>query len=76
MFWVRMDALAPLLDAHLAECEFEAESGQLDGTFAHAVERVFGLAAMARGARIEEVASACGGARGSSCDGYRYARPS
>jgi lipopolysaccharide biosynthesis protein len=76
MFWVRMDALAPLLDAHLAECEFEPESGQLDGTFAHAVERAFGLAVTARGARIEEVASACGGPPGLSDAGYQYARPS
>ena len=36
MFWVRLEALRPLLDAHLDEWEFEAEQGQIDGTFAHA----------------------------------------
>src|SRR5699024_8907745 len=37
MFWVRPSALRPLLDAHLDTWEFEAETGQVDGTFAHAV---------------------------------------
>ncbi|MEO8748002.1 MAG: glycoside hydrolase family 99-like domain-containing protein, partial [Rhodanobacter sp.] len=35
MFWVRLQALRPLLDAHLEPAEFEPEQGQLDGTFAH-----------------------------------------
>lgn len=40
MFWIRLQALRPLLDAHLNPSLFEAESGQVDGTLAHAVERV------------------------------------
>lgn len=44
MFWARLDALRPLLDLHLDEAEFEAERGQVDGTMAHAVERVMTLA--------------------------------
>lgn len=45
MFWCRRDALAPLrsLPDHLLRCEDEA--GQRDGTLAHALERVMGLAA-------------------------------
>ncbi len=39
MYWVRLEALRPLLDAHLRPSEFEAEVGQTDGTLAHAVER-------------------------------------
>ena len=45
MFWLRPTALRLLLDAHLEVADFEAEVGQLDGTLAHAVERVFSLAA-------------------------------
>ena len=45
MFWLRIEALRPLLDAHLDEWEFEPEEGQVDGTFAHALERVFMLSA-------------------------------
>ena len=60
MFWARLDALGPLLDAHLGEWEFEPESGQVDGTFAHAIERVFALSAAARNMRVVEAASACG----------------
>lgn len=40
MFWVRLSALRPVLDAHLDEWEFEPEQGQLDGTLAHGVERI------------------------------------
>lgn len=60
MFWVRPAALRPLLDAHLDPWEFEDEAGQVDGTFAHAVERVIGLAARATGQRLVTAASLCG----------------
>ena len=49
MFWCRLSALRPLLDAHLDCTEFEHESGQVDGTQAHAIERVFALASTAAG---------------------------
>ena len=39
MFWIRIDALRPLLDIYLDEAAFEEECGQLDGTMAHAIER-------------------------------------
>lgn len=49
MFWLRPAALRLLLDAHLDAQDFDSEAGQLDGTMAHAIERVFVLAANAGG---------------------------
>ncbi len=39
MFWVNLDAIRPLLSYGVAR--FEAEAGQIDATFAHALERAF-----------------------------------
>ncbi len=41
MFWVRLDAIDNLL--HFPIYYFEAEHGQIDGTFPHALERLFGV---------------------------------
>jgi lipopolysaccharide biosynthesis protein len=60
MFWVRLEALRPLLDSHPSEWEFEPERGQVDGTFAHAVERVIQLAVQAAGYRMETAAALSG----------------
>lgn len=43
MFWGRVAALRPLLDTPLALQLFPPESGQLDGTTAHAIERLIGV---------------------------------
>lgn len=45
MCWLRLEALRPLLDAHLSPESFETEQGQVDGTVAHALERCLLLAA-------------------------------
>ncbi|HSX07919.1 MAG TPA: rhamnan synthesis F family protein [Candidatus Saccharimonadales bacterium] len=45
MFWARLDALAPILHQNYGPRQFEGEAGQIDGTFAHALERVFCLSA-------------------------------
>ncbi len=73
MFWLRLEGLRSLLDAHLDEWEFEAEAGQLDGTFAHAVERVFALCVREHGMRVVDAAALCGDAP-VAAGAYPYAR--
>ncbi|THD08470.1 glycoside hydrolase family 99-like domain-containing protein [Metallibacterium scheffleri] len=52
MFYARLEALRPLLDTSLELFEFEPETGQQDGTMAHAIERVLGLCVQAAGMRV------------------------
>lgn len=42
MFWCRVDFLEPLLDAYFMPSDFDSEKGQIDGTTAHAIERILG----------------------------------
>ncbi len=48
MFWARLDALEPLLDFYFQPDDFETEKGQIDGTIAHALERLIALVAEVR----------------------------
>jgi lipopolysaccharide biosynthesis protein len=57
MFWARIDALAPILDAGFMPGEFDEESGQLDGTLAHAIERLFAVSAIDAGFKVETIPS-------------------
>lgn len=43
MFWGRVDVLSPILDMFLLADDFQSEHNQIDGTTAHAVERLFGI---------------------------------
>lgn len=42
MFWARFDLIKPLLNGKIRSSDFDDEKGQVDGTYAHALERVFG----------------------------------
>ncbi|MBT2768152.1 glycoside hydrolase family 99-like domain-containing protein [Stenotrophomonas sp. ISL-67] len=68
MFWVRLAALRPLLDAHLPPSAFDAEHGQVDGTLAHALERALGAVCVDAGYTVATIGATTEGA------GYAYAR--
>lgn len=74
MFWARLEAIRPLLDAHLDDWEFELEAGQFDGTFAHAIERVVALAARDAGYSVRNAASVCGEPEPPASQPYAFAR--
>lgn len=57
MFWARTTALRRLLDLGIHEGEFEPELGQVDGTLAHAVERVVGVAISMDNGRLVDTAA-------------------
>lgn len=49
MFWIRKEALKPLLGLGITEGDFPEEIGQTDGTMHHLLERCFTLSAQAAG---------------------------
>lgn len=52
MFYVRKQALLPLLNLGLKSKDFEDESGQKDGTLAQAAERAFAVSAVASNMKL------------------------
>ncbi len=57
MFYIRPQALKPLLAMKLDADLFEAEKGQHDGTMAHAVERIFALSNQLAGYNLADTTS-------------------
>lgn len=55
MFWAKTDAIKPLFDLRLTTNDFEEENGQLDGTLAHSIERIFGYLIKSRGYNYAKV---------------------
>ena len=56
MFWARSAALRPLLDLELSFEDFDPEEQQVDGTLAHAIERLFFFACERAGFKWIKVA--------------------
>jgi lipopolysaccharide biosynthesis protein len=54
MYWARASILRRLADLGLGRADFEDEAGQVDGTTAHALERVIGILATGSGLRVLE----------------------
>ncbi len=55
MFWARTDALRPILSSGFTIDDFPEESGQLDGTLAHALERMLVPVALREGYTFSEI---------------------
>jgi lipopolysaccharide biosynthesis protein len=72
MFWFKPAVIAPILNLGLRENDFSRESGQIDGTLAHALERVIGLVATKGGFQLIQT----GTFTAESNDDYNYAAPS
>lgn len=56
MFMARMAALDPLVELGFSDDAFEPETGQIDGTMAHVVERALALSVGAAGMRLVSTA--------------------
>lgn len=54
MFWIGRKPLAALKQLELGLSDFEAENGSIDGTLAHAMERLFGMIASIVGQKMED----------------------
>lgn len=54
MYWAKPDVLSPLHALYNEGVEFEPELGQVEGTMAHAIERIIGIAARSRKYGIKE----------------------
>ena len=54
MFWARLDALAPVIDA-VSVTDFEPELGQEDSTLAHALERMLSVIPELQGKNMYEM---------------------
>jgi lipopolysaccharide biosynthesis protein len=52
MFYGRISALKPMLNLAISDKDFEPESGQIDGTMAHAIERIFTISSISANQKV------------------------
>ena len=55
LFWASLDALMPIIYFKISEADFSEETGQIDGTLAHALERLLCLIPELDGKRMYEI---------------------
>lgn len=55
MFWIKKEALKPLLDMRFKEDDFPEERGQNDSAVQHVIERCFVLSAQSRGLKFAQI---------------------
>lgn len=55
MFWARTDAIRPILEADVDMGFFPEEGSQIDGTPAHAIERLFGECVLQQGFKLQQI---------------------
>ncbi len=72
MFFARFSTLLPILKLGLNRDDFEDESGQVDGTIAHALERAFGLACRLNGREVVPLETVLGERRASRGGGRKF----
>lgn len=59
MFYCRLSALGPLLNLAIRDKDFETEAGQVDGTMAHAIERVLSISVRSAGMSLVSTGNIC-----------------
>ncbi|MDR7148301.1 2-polyprenyl-3-methyl-5-hydroxy-6-metoxy-1,4-benzoquinol methylase [Hydrogenophaga palleronii] len=67
MFYVRPSAMEPLMALGLNQSDFESEGQQVDGTMAHAVERLMGASVTAAGFYLATTTDPSTAAKESTC---------
>jgi GT2 family glycosyltransferase len=71
MFWFKPQAIAPVINLGLCDADFPEESGQVDATLAHALERVICLLALKHGYQVIQTGTFTSEAN----DAFNYAIP-
>lgn len=74
MFWARLPAIRAILEAPLVTSDFEDEDEQIDGTMAHAIERLFGVAVTDAGYELKTPGELTGKNLSPGDPRYPYAR--